>query len=256
MKLSELESGKRFFEGVNKVTNARIDLLRDEYTKLAERRSLTPEGQIRFQKLRSEMNDILRDANKRIREHSIDAQYWQALRQIADRRGDETGTTISQADLDLLEQRLTKQHRQQSRVEAAVKNVKPEVAKFADALGRGLDPGIARAVALMNVAGFTTTSSCEGHVARGILAAYIHVLADSETVQRLRTAAIRFNKSVPNAYRIHLIPVEDQIRVTTASEEEVGGIRKDLRTVYSVPRDQYVRGSRQAIEHFAESLTR
>ncbi len=56
--------------------------------------------------------------------------------------------------------------------------------KIVDALGYGIDDGIKETVTAFNISGLPTSSSCEGHLNRGLLLPWVKVSAPSEPKDR------------------------------------------------------------------------
>ncbi len=68
--------------------------------------------------------------------------------------------------------------------ERAWEEKEEEVEEWVDALGEKIDPGIKEAVVALNMSGFPTSASCEGHSERGIPAPWIEIEAPNEPAEQ------------------------------------------------------------------------
>jgi len=103
------------------------------------------------------------------------------------------------------------------------KPLKPtEIAKVTDALGKPIDPGIRHAVQMLARCGFTTTSSCEGHVTHGAPTPWIHIFVDSNnTLQRIQHAITNFNRkhNLSDAHKVRAhLGSDDELRIQTMTD--------------------------------------
>lgn len=62
-----------------------------------------------------------------------------------------------------------------------------EVASWADALGRGIDSGIKNTVIVLNLLGFKTEQSCEGHSDGGEAYPWVSIITQDDEIDALRT---------------------------------------------------------------------
>jgi len=79
--------------------------------------------------------------------------------------------------------------------------VKNEIEATADMLGYGVDEGIKKTVVAFNVSGLQTSSSCEGHIGRGLLLPWVEVSAPDEPEERFE-GENEIAKSVAEKYGI------------------------------------------------------
>jgi len=68
--------------------------------------------------------------------------------------------------------------------ESELENARLNLENTSDRLGFKIDENIKESVAVLNVSGFNTSQSCEGHVERGIAAPWISIAAPNEPEER------------------------------------------------------------------------
>ena len=64
-------------------------------------------------------------------------------------------------------------------------NMEKEVASWGDALGLGIDPGIKNTVIVLNLLGFKTSSSCEGHMDRALAYPWVDFETENQEIVNL-----------------------------------------------------------------------
>lgn len=82
--------------------------------------------------------------------------------------------------------------------------IRRDVDSIADRLGRTVDTHIKEVVVMFNANGLPTSSSCEGHVERGLLAPYVEISAPNEPEERF----VGQNESFENVSEKYNITIE------------------------------------------------
>lgn len=66
-----------------------------------------------------------------------------------------------------------------------------EVDTWTDALGKGIDPGIKKTVIVLNLLGFVTQQSCEGHIDWGRPYPWVSITSEDKEIETLRNEIIK-----------------------------------------------------------------
>ena len=224
------------------------------------KKELTSQESERATFLYNEMEKVQKHFIAQLKALPRDEQIYHALRQVAYRRGDKLGSSITQDDLDKLQHDIETHERKQEKVDKLVRKIAPSMIGVTDALGKGLDPKIARTVALFNKKGFTTTGSCEGHLRWASPAPYVDVRYENESDYRTKYTNLKkliehFNKGIKDPLKLKLQ------RLYSSSHDSSGSIRvtslledTKARSVFGYPRAEYLHEAQKIMDKFAEEL--
>ena len=150
--------------------------------------------------------------------------------------------------------------------------------KVTDALGKPIDPLIKNSVIRFNKAGFETSASCEGHLARANPAPYVDIHYSSnidyfKKYSRLKTLVDKFNKThrVALPLRLKLEKIKDfgvdtgMIRVTSLLDEPGSNVLNSRgyydvltpdksKSVFGYPRSTYLKETQKIMDKFTVEL--